>query len=80
MDIQARKIHFVQEFLRLKNEKLISKFEKILMAEKQMDYEKTLEPMTLVELNSIIDNAEDDSRNGRLTSVHDLKKDIDSWI
>ena len=80
MDIQARKIHFVQEFLRLKNEELIGKFEKILMTEKQKDYERTLEPMTVVELNRIIDNAEDDSKNGRLTSNSDLKKEIDSWI
>ncbi len=80
MDIQARKIHFVQEFLRLKNEELIGKFEKILMTEKQKDYERTLEPMTIVELNRIIDNAEDDSKNGRLTSNSDLKKEIDSWI
>lgn len=80
MDIQARKIHFVQEFLRLTNEELIGKFERILMTEKQRDYERTLESMTMVEFNRIIDNAEDDSKNGRLTPASDLKNEINSWI
>jgi len=34
MDIQTRKINFVQEFLRLRNIKLIEKLEKILLEEK----------------------------------------------
>jgi hypothetical protein len=80
MDIQARKIHFVQEFLRLKNEELISKFEKILMTEKQKGYARTLEPMTMVEFNRIIENAENDSKSGRLTPASDLKNEINSWI
>ena len=79
MDIQVRKIHFVQEFLRLKNEELISKFERILRNEKQRDYEKSLEPMSIDEFNQMIDNAEDDSENGRLISGDNLQKEIDSW-
>ena len=79
MDIQARKIHFVQEFLRLNNEKLITKFEQILQTEKQKLYAAEVKPMSVEEFNKMIDSAEDDAENGRFRSAEDLEKDIDSW-
>jgi hypothetical protein len=79
MDIQTRKIHFVQEFLRLKNEEIIEKFENILRVEKQKMYEKSIQPMSIKEFNQVIDNAEEDSQNGRLISSEDMKKEISSW-
>jgi hypothetical protein len=33
MDLQTRKLNFIQEFLRLNNEKLISKLENLLKSE-----------------------------------------------
>ena len=80
MDIQTRKLHFVQEFLRVKNEKLIDKLEKNLKSERKKQFEDSLKPMNIKDFNKMIDNAEKDSKNGKLTSAQDLKKDIDSWI
>ena len=80
MDIQTRKLHFVHEFLRFKNEKLIDKLEKILKSERKKQFEDSLKPMNIKDFNKMIDNAEKDSKNGKLTSAQDLKKDIDSWI
>ena len=80
MDIQVRKIHFVQEFLRLNNEHIIDKLENILKSEKTKLYTNNPEPYSMDEFNRMIDNAEDDSKNNRVKSVHDLKKDIQSWI
>lgn len=79
MDLHARKINFIQEFLRLKNEKIINKLENILKSEKKKKYEKELAPMTEDEFNKIIDHAENDSNAGRLTNARELKKEIDSW-
>lgn len=79
MDIEARKIHFVQEFLRLKNEKLINKFEHLLRLEKMKSYESELSSMTMEQFNKMINEAEEDSKHGRLTSASDLKDEIDSW-
>jgi uncharacterized protein YabN with tetrapyrrole methylase and pyrophosphatase domain len=79
MDIQARKIHFVQEFLRLNNEKIIARFEQILQTEKQKLYAAEVKPMSVEEFNKMIDSAEDDAANGRFRSAEDLEKDIDSW-
>jgi len=79
MDIQTRKLNFIQEFLRLKNEKLIAKLEKTLKSEKVKSYEEHISPMSEDEFNRIIDEAEKDSKEGKLTSAVDLRKEIDSW-
>lgn len=60
MDIQTRKIEFVQAFLKLQSEELISLFENILNSETKED----LKPMTIEELNSRIDQSEKDFKNG----------------
>ncbi|PIQ21812.1 MAG: hypothetical protein COW65_06860 [Cytophagales bacterium CG18_big_fil_WC_8_21_14_2_50_42_9] len=79
MDLQERKIHFVQEFLRLNSENLISKFEQILHTEKKKLYSENFSPMSLDDFNQIIDNSEADATNGRVKEVYELDKDIDSW-
>ena len=79
MDLQTRKLNFIQEFLRLNNEKLISKLENLLKSEKAKSYERQISPLSEEELNRIIDEAEKDSKEGRLTSAVELKKEIDSW-
>ena len=56
MDIQARKLHFVQEFLRVADEELVGKLEKLLQTERKRKLEKDILPLTLKEFNEIIDN------------------------
>ncbi len=60
MDIQTRKIEFVQAFLKLQSEELVSLFENILNSETKKD----LKPMSLEEFNSRIDQSEKDFKNG----------------
>ena len=72
MDIQARKIHFVQEFLRVADDELLTKLEKLLQIERKRKLENDLQPMTLSELNEIIDQSEDDFANGRVTEAQNL--------
>jgi hypothetical protein len=77
MDIQAKKLHFVQEFLRLKDERLIDKLNNFLKAERKKKFESELKPFSDQEFNELIDNAESDSKNGKLTSAEELKNEID---
>lgn len=71
MDLQSRKIEFVQEFLKLQSEEVISQLEKLLKKEtKKID--RDLKPMTIEELNSRIDQSEDDFRNGRFKTTSQL--------
>jgi hypothetical protein len=79
MDIQTKKLHFVQEFLRLKDENIIDKLSDLLRIEKKKKIEKEIKPFSKKEFNDLIDSAESDSENGRLTSARELKNEIDSW-
>ena len=79
MDLQERKIHFVQEFLKLKNEEIIHKLEDTLKSEKTKRFRDPSVPFTMDEFNEKIDRAEDDVKNGRVRTSKELKEDIKSW-
>lgn len=79
MDIQLRKIQFVQEFLRLDNEQVISKLEELLTSEKKKLSTSKLKPYTLEEFHQMVQEAEADVEAGRVTSAEDLLREIDSW-
>ncbi len=79
MDLQTRKISFVQEFLSIQNEEVVSRFEKYLKKEKISMEEKVFKPMSIAELNRRIDQSEQDSINGRLIESKDLIKEIEKW-
>ena len=50
MDIQSGKIEFIQEFLKLQSEEVISRLEKLLKKEAEK-IRPDLKPMTVEELN-----------------------------
>ena len=77
MDLQTRKINFVQDFLKLENEKAISHFEKLLQKENQNNLE--FKPMTMKEFQKRIDKSTEDSENGRLTENSKLISEIEKW-
>lgn len=69
MDIQSRKIKFVQEFLKIQSEELIAKLKK---KEKTNTYQQNFEPMTVQEFNERVDKSETDFTNGKFKSSKDL--------
>jgi hypothetical protein len=79
MNLEARKIEFLQEFFKLKNEKTISKFEKLLKKEKDQLSIKQIEPVESIELKARIKKSIEDSKNGKLTEANDLLAEIESW-
>jgi hypothetical protein len=73
MDLQTRKIEFVQEFLKLQSEEVILQFENLL--KKKSIEERSLKPMSIQELNSRIDKSENDFKTGKFkTSTQLLTK------
>ena len=72
MNIEARKIEFVQEFLKLQSEDAISRLEKILRKEKGGSYEQIFQPMTQEKLDKRIDQSESDFQNNRYKSRSEL--------
>lgn len=79
MDIQSRKIQFIQEFLKYANTNILDKFEELLKQERQKEFEKEIEPMTLKEYERRIDKAFEDVKNNRVKSARQLKKEITTW-
>lgn len=79
MDIQLRKINFIQEFLRINNESLIEKLENLLNTERSQLASDALKPLSVGEFNALIDKAEEDAISGHYRNVHTLKSDIQSW-
>ena len=79
MDIQARKILFVQEFLRIADDEIVTKLEGLLRIERKKKLEAELHPMTLKEFNEIIDKSEDDIKFGRVTEAKNLLNQINTW-
>lgn len=79
MDLEARKISFVQEFLRLENEAIISDLERMLNQTKSDLYEKNLRPMSTEEFNAEIEQSLNDAKNGKLIKASDLKEKIKKW-
>jgi hypothetical protein len=80
MDLQLKKIHFVQEFLRLDNEKIIDKLELLLEKEKKKLYKQEIKPMNWDQLNFLIEKAENDALSNKGKNVRQLIQDVDSWI
>lgn len=78
MDLQTRKISFVQEFLSIQSEEVISRLEKYLKKEK-ISMEEKLIPKNTKALNQEIDIAIEDAKNGRVIDVFELKEKVKKW-
>ena len=77
MDLQTRKILFVQEFLKLESENAISHLEKLLKKAKVED--ASLKPMSIQQYQKRINQSIQDSENGRLTESSQLISEIEKW-
>jgi len=77
MNIEARKLLFIQEFLRIKNEEIVIGLEKILKQWKSGQYENELTPMSVEQFNEEIDQAITDSREDNIINATELRK---KWI
>lgn len=69
MDLQTRKLAFIQEFLKLQSEDIISQFENLMKKKKNTD---SLTPMSLEEFNTAIDKSELDFKKGRIKTSSEL--------
>jgi hypothetical protein len=67
MDIQARKIEFIKQFLNIQSESLIEEFESLLK-----DSKKSENPMPKDELIERIKKSEADFDNGHYKSTSEL--------
>lgn len=71
MDLQSRKIEFVQKFLKIQNEELLSQLENLLKKESSSK-SLSIMPMSIDELNARIDQSEEDFKKGKFKSSTEL--------
>ena len=79
MDLQARKIEFVQKFLKLKSEKAITKLENLLIQEQREQLKEDFQPKTLELLNEEVDLALRDSANDNVIDSDTLLEKYQEW-
>jgi hypothetical protein len=79
MDIQARKLVLIEEFLKISDENLKTKLESFLKQETKSGIDRNLNPMTLNEYHEMIDRAISDSKEGKVIPHEELKKKVKSW-
>ena len=80
MDLQTRKIHFIQDFLLYANSSILSKFEELLKQEREKVLEKELKPMTIKDYEEKIKKALEDVRTNKVKSARSLKKEISTFL
>ncbi len=78
MDLKTRKKEFVDEFLKIQNEKAIARFEELLKKERQSS-EENIEPMSQEQLDADIEKSLEDSKNDRVMEAKELKRKIREW-
>lgn len=79
MDIQTRKLNFIQEFLKIQNEEAVSRFEDLLKKENKNVSKRDFSAMTIDEFNKRIDMSLADSENDNITEIHDILDEIAKW-
>ena len=79
MDIQTRKINFIQEFLKIQNEEVVKRFEKIMKQEIDSISERLISPLSIEDFNKRIDLSLSDSANDKVTEINDLLEEISKW-
>lgn len=79
MNIQARKLGLIEEFLHINDESLILKLESVIRQEKKLMHDRNLKPMTVNDFHEMIDQAKRDSDAGRVISHQELKKKVKTW-
>lgn len=72
MDIQSRKLAFIQAFLNLQSEEMIVQFEKLMKKAKNMDEENQFKPFSKEEMNERISRSEDDFNNKKFKTTSEL--------
>lgn len=79
MDISSRKLNLVEEFLKISDEDVILKIERLLLSEKKKRLTQKSGPLSLAEFNSIIDHSELDIKSGNVAEAKEIYKKIDKW-
>ena len=74
MDIQTRKLHFIESFLRLQNETVIAKLESLLQSEN-----KNIQNTSLLDYNNDLEQANERIENGSFYTSEEVENLVGQW-
>ncbi len=77
MDLEARKLTIIEQFIKIQNIDIISQFENILKKTKDSDYSK--KTFSVEEYKSRIQKSIKNSKKGKLTDNNKLISEIEKW-
>ena len=73
LDLQSKKLQFIEEYLRLTDEEIIEKLSQVLKTERQRLMQAKLRPMTEEELNQKLERSERAIQEGRLHTQEEVE-------
>jgi len=79
MDLQTRKLEFIQEFLKVQSEDVVDRLEKLLKKETSKLNKEDIKPFSMDELNNRINQSMADSLDNKLTENKDLLAEMQKW-
>ena len=79
MDISAKKLELIEWLTRVQDKSLLRDVEVLKKRAIAESYESNLKPMTAQQYKSLLDQAEDDYKNRRITSQEDIEKESKNW-
>ncbi len=81
MDIQAEKLHLIEELAKIQDIRLIVKIKELLMRKNDpvVGYEITGAPITRKQLIKRIEEAEQRIDNGEYVTQEDLERESENW-
>lgn len=74
MNLQIRKLNFIEEYLRITNENILDVLETVLKKEKTKAISAQIKPMTLQDLKIKLDRSEQDIKNGKIYSQEEVEQ------
>ena len=74
MDIQTRKLYFIESFLRLQNETVIAKLESLLQKKN-----KNIQNTSLLDYNNDLEQANERIENGSFYTSEEVENLVGQW-
>ena len=79
MNIAVKKVELIQWLAKIQDESLLEKVEILKKKAIEESYESRMKPMASQQYKSLLDEAEEDYKNGNVTSQGDLEKESENW-
>lgn len=80
MNLETKKLEFIEEYIRLNDESIINKLEEVLREEKRKSLkEERVRPLTQAEMDAMLEESEEDIRQGNVLSHESVKQEVLRW-